>query len=57
VQLKDVTGKRFRLLRFNSAAAVNNLELVHRGPVTDLQKPLQVQLEPYGIRWLTIDRQ
>jgi hypothetical protein len=57
VKLKGITGKRYRLLRINPTATFNNLELIRNDPMSDLQQPLQVKLEPYGIRWLTIDKQ
>ncbi|MBI5093384.1 MAG: hypothetical protein HZB26_13210 [Candidatus Hydrogenedentes bacterium] len=59
VQLRVDTcaGKPYKLIQFNPASSVDNLEYKNTGLVPDpSQPPLQVQLEPYGIRWLTIDR-
>lgn len=57
LKVKEVAGKRYRLLRINPTAMFNNLELIRNGPMSDLQQPLQIRLEPYGIHWLTIDKQ
>jgi xylan 1,4-beta-xylosidase len=56
VRLGERIGKRYKLIRLNPASCVDNLETESANVMKKLPDPLQVQLEPYGIRWLTIER-
>ena len=56
VRLTERVGKRYKLIRLNPISCVDNLEIESSGPIGKLPQPLQVQLEPYGIRWLTIEK-
>jgi len=56
VRLGEQIGKRYKLIRLNPASCVDNLEIENSAPIGKLPQPLQVQLEPYGIRWLTIEK-
>jgi hypothetical protein len=56
VKLSERIGKRYKLIRLNPASSVDNLEIESSGPIGKLPQPLQVHLEPYGIRWLTIEK-
>jgi hypothetical protein len=57
VKLSEHIGKRYKLIRLNPASCVDNLETEKADVMTKFPDPLQVQLEPYGIRWLTIERE
>lgn len=56
VRLSERIGKRYKLIRLNPASCVDNLETEKADVMKKFPDPLQVQLEPYGIRWLTIER-
>jgi hypothetical protein len=56
VRLGEPFGKRYKLIRLNPSSCVNNLEIERGGKTSELPDPLQLRLEPYGIRWLTIER-
>jgi len=56
LRLDERVGKRYKLIRLNSTSCADNLEIESSGPMTKFPQPLQVQLEPYGIRWLTIEK-
>jgi xylan 1,4-beta-xylosidase len=56
VRLGDRVGKRYKLIRLNPATPTDNLAIEKADVMKKLPDPLQVQLEPYGIRWLTIEK-
>lgn len=44
-----------RLVRLNPESAVNNLEQIQNGRITDLERaPLHVTLRPYEIYWIEV---
>jgi hypothetical protein len=48
---------RFRLVRLNPEARVNQLELLRHGRLAELeQKPMQTTLRPHEIRWVELSR-
>ena len=57
VRLGERVGKRYKLIRLNPASCTDNLDTEKADVMTKFPDPLQVQLEPYGIRWLTIERE
>ena len=45
----------FRMVRLNAQSAVNNLEIVRHGRISELQsQPLRMELAPYEIQWVEI---
>ncbi|MBM3833673.1 MAG: hypothetical protein FJ403_10455 [Verrucomicrobia bacterium] len=47
----------FRLVQLNSTRSFNNLEIIRRGRVQDLQtNPLRFELAPYDIRWIEVSQ-
>ena len=56
VRLSERLGKRYKLIRLNPANSVDNLETESANAMDKFPDALKVQLEPYGIRWLTIER-
>jgi len=56
VRLNKRAGRRYKLIRFNPAICVDNLEIARGGPVAKLLERLEVKLETYSVRWLTFER-
>lgn len=57
LRLPEAKTGSFQLFRLNAETAVNNLELIHTGDVSELRKAVgSVRLQPYGIHWLHIGR-
>ena len=55
LRLPSVKKGNFRLARLNPESAVNNLEIIRHGPVSELpSQPLRIALIPYEIHWVEI---
>jgi len=55
LRFPSVKESSFRAVRLSPESAVNNLEIMRHGPVSELQsRLLRIALAPYGIHWVEI---
>jgi len=53
VNYKSVKKGNYKIFRINAESSVNTLEILHYGPVSELEKsPVKITLDPYEIRWI-----